>query len=125
MPKPDVNNGPYPTNTTLSDPDYGNCLTGNCDSYGLRVLDGSSISIYGAGLYSFFNDYSTDCSTFPSPENCQSEIFSVEGSTSGLNVFVLNTVGVQNMIVQDGKSLANVTANLGTFSSTIAYFSVE
>lgn len=125
MPKPDVNNGPYPTNTTLSDPDYSNCLEGNCDSYGLRILDGSSISLYGVGLYSFFNDYSTDCSTFPTPENCQSEIFSVEGSTSGLNVFGYNTVGVQNMITKDGSSVAKVSDNLGTYSSTISYFVVE
>ncbi|KAJ5220442.1 CAZyme family GH55 [Penicillium chermesinum] len=125
MPNPDVNHGPFPSNASLKDPDYSKCLSGNCDSYGLRVLDGKSISIYGAGLYSFFNDYSTDCSAFPSPENCQSEIFSVEGTTSALNVFALNTVGVQNMILQDGTSLAKVSDNLGTFSSTIAYFSVE
>jgi glucan 1,3-beta-glucosidase len=80
------------------------------------------VIIYGAGLYSFFNNYSTACSTFPTPENCQSMIFSIEGTTSGLVVYGLNTVGTTNMIVKDGVSLAQVSDNLATFAATIAYF---
>lgn len=122
QPNPDAANGPYPTNSTLKDPDYSSCLPGNCNSLGLRVLDSNDIIIYGAGLYSFFNNYSTDCSTFPTPENCQSEIFSVEGSTSDLVVYTLSTVGTTNMIVKDGESLAVVSDNLATYAATIAYF---
>ena len=120
----DAANGPYPTNSALKDPDYSSCLPGNCNSLGLRVLDSSDIIIYGAGLYSFFNNYSTDCSTFPTPENCQSEIFSVEGSTSDFVVYTLSTVGTTNMIVKDGESLAVVSDNLATYAATIAYFTL-
>ncbi|KAJ5288874.1 Pectin lyase fold/virulence factor [Penicillium angulare] len=124
QPSPDAANSPYPTNSTLNDPDYSTCLSGNCDSLGLRVLNSEDIIIYGAGLYSFFNHYSTDCSTFPTPEDCQSEIFSVEGTTSGLTVYTLSTVGTTNMIVKAGSSLAVVSDNLATYAATIAYFTV-
>ncbi|KAJ5884731.1 Exo-beta-1-3-glucanase, partial [Penicillium taxi] len=122
QPSPDAANGPFPTNSTLKDPDYSSCLSGNCDALGLRILDSSDITIYGAGLYSFFNSYSTSCSTFPTPEDCQSEIFSIEGTTSDLVVYGLNTVGVTNMIVKDGSSLALWSDNLATFAATVAYF---
>ncbi|KAJ5976298.1 hypothetical protein N7481_010005 [Penicillium waksmanii] len=124
QPNPDAANSPYPTNSALNDPDYSSCLSGNCDSLGLRVLDSSNINIYGAGLYSFFNHYSTTCSTFPLPENCQSEIFSIEGSTNNLVVYALSTVGTTNMIVKDGTSLAVVGDNLDTYAATIAYFTL-
>ncbi|KAJ5087004.1 Pectin lyase fold/virulence factor [Penicillium alfredii] len=124
QPNPNAANGPYPTNSGLNDPDYTSCLPGNCNSLGLRVVDSKDIVVYGAGLYSFFNDYSTTCSTFPLPENCQSEIFSVEGTTSGLVVYTLSTVGTINMIVRDGTSLAKVSDNLATYAATIAYFTL-
>ncbi|CAI7678522.1 unnamed protein product [Penicillium pancosmium] len=124
QPNPDAANSPYPTNSALNDPVYSSCLSGNCDSLGLRVLDSSNINIYGAGLYSFFNHYSTTCSTFPLPENCQSEIFSIEGSTSSLVVYALSTVGTTHMIVKDGTSLAVVGDNLDTYAATIAYFTL-
>lgn len=124
QPNPNAANGPYPTNSALNDPDYSSCLSGNCDALGLRVLNTDDITVYGAGLYSFFNNYSTDCSTFPTPENCQSEIFSVEGTTSNLVVYTLSTVGTTNMIVKDGTSLAVVSDNLATYAATIAYFTL-
>ena len=34
----------------------------NADAWGLRIVDSTNILIYGAGLYSFFNNYSTACS---------------------------------------------------------------
>ncbi|KAJ5082967.1 CAZyme family GH55 [Penicillium argentinense] len=122
QPNPDAANGPYPRNSALNDPDYSSCLSGNCDALGLRVLNSNDIIVYGAGLYSFFTEYSTDCSTFPTPENCQSEIFSVEGSTTNLVVYALSTVGTTNMIVKNGTSLAVVSDNLATYAATIAYF---
>ncbi|KAJ5823632.1 hypothetical protein N7447_005972 [Penicillium robsamsonii] len=122
QPNPNAANGPYPTNPDLNDPDYSSCLGGNCNSLGLRILNSKDVIIYGAGLYSFFNNYSTTCSTFPLPEDCQSMIFSVEGSTSRLVVYGLNTVGTNYMIVKDGTALATVADNLATYAATIAYF---
>ncbi|KAJ5733594.1 Pectin lyase fold/virulence factor [Penicillium malachiteum] len=123
QPDPDAANSPYPTNSTLFDPDYSTCLSGNCDALGLRILDSTNILIYGAGLYSFFDNYSTSCSDFPT-EDCQSEIFSIEGTNTGLTVYNLNTVGVTNMIVESGTSLALASDNGAEYGGTIAYFTL-
>jgi glucan 1,3-beta-glucosidase len=86
------------------------------------VLNSQDIIIYGAGLYSFFNSYSTTCSNTGGSENCQSEIFSIEGSTSGLWIYNLNTVGSQSMVVVNGASQASYSDNVNVFPATIAYF---
>ncbi|KAJ5606538.1 CAZyme family GH55 [Penicillium lagena] len=126
QPSPNAANSPYPTNSAINDPDYSSSCpsTGNCDALGLRILNSENVIIYGAGLYSFFDNYSTTCSTFPTPENCQSEIFSIEGTTSALTVYSLSTVGTTNMIVESGTSLATVSDNLDTYAATIAMFTL-
>jgi hypothetical protein len=87
------------------------------------VLNSQDIVIIGAGLYSFFNSYSTTCSDANQSENCQSLIFSVEGSsTSDLYVYGLTTVGTTDMIVIDGTAMASYSDNVDVFGDTIAYF---
>ncbi|KAI9738277.1 MAG: hypothetical protein M1834_008775 [Cirrosporium novae-zelandiae] len=126
MPDPDVLNSPYPTNSTLNDPTYSNCLSGNCDALGLRIYNSQNVFIYGAGLYSFFNDYSTTCSDAPGLENCQSEIFQVDGDeTSDIWVYSLVTVGTTNMIDIEGTSYALYSDNLNVYPDTIAYFTYD
>ena len=51
---------PFPPVAALSDPHLSaSCTkgTGQCSGWGLRILDSQDISIYGAGLYSFFKNY--------------------------------------------------------------------
>lgn len=54
---------PFPPVASLNDPDFAvSCrnISGNsADGWGLRTVNSQSILIYGAGLYSFFNNYST------------------------------------------------------------------
>jgi hypothetical protein len=54
---------PFTVVPTLNDPDFAtSCAdkTGYCASaWGLRILISHNILVYGAGLYSFFSDYST------------------------------------------------------------------
>lgn len=85
------------------------------------MLDSKDILVYGAGLYSFFNHYSTACSNTEG-QRCQSEIFAIDGSTTALTVYTLSTVGTTNMIVRNGNSLATYSDNRATFAETIAYF---
>lgn len=51
-------------------------------------------------------------------------MFAIDGETSGLQVYALSTVGTENMVVRDGKSLARAGDNRATFADTIAYFGV-
>ena len=97
----------------------------NCDGYGLRILNSQDALVYGAGLYSFFSNYNTTCSAAGNGAACQSRIFSIEGSfVKNIDVYNLNTIGTQNMIVRDGKSLAYYADNVGGFQDTIALFRI-
>ncbi|KAI1654746.1 glycoside hydrolase family 55 protein [Daldinia decipiens] len=125
QPTPDATK-PFPVVEALKDPDFAatcNGVEGNCaNAWGLRIVDSSDIFIYGAGHYSFFNNYSTDCSTVDAGENCQSRIVSLEGSISNVNIYALNTIGSLSMIDRDGKSLAKWQDNVNVFPANIMLF---
>lgn len=57
---------PFTAVSSLNDPTFSNCAgqAANCyDAWGLRIVNSKNVLIYGAGHYSFFNNY--DGSTFP------------------------------------------------------------
>jgi glucan 1,3-beta-glucosidase len=142
--------------SSLNDPDLSaSCsgVSGNCaDAWGLRILNSQNILIYGAGIYSFFDGYSTceylqpeprkfafsvkytdrqlqllltACSTFAAGESCQSRIVSLEGNISNVNLYNLNTIGSQSMLNRDGNELAYYADNENVFPSCIAVFKSE
>jgi glucan 1,3-beta-glucosidase len=143
---------PYPfteRNEALHDPDFDTAcatdpgLPGGAPcamAWGLRVVDSKNVVVFGAGLYSFFNNYSTACSTVESGENCQARIFSVEQSTSfsssssfrdggddddddtAVEVYNLNTIGSVSMVTLGGEDMATWDQNRATFASTLAAF---
>jgi glucan 1,3-beta-glucosidase len=81
--------------------------------------------MYGVGLYSFFNDYSTTCSDEGESEDCQSEIFRITDDVSGLNIYGYNTVGTTNMITINGSSDALYSDNVSVYPDSIVLFSYE
>ena len=108
---------------SIDDPDFAkSCagVAGNCaDGWGLRILDSQSILIYGIGLYSFFDNYSTSCIA---GLTCQARIFDIEGSSSNIDVYNLNTIGTAIMIDRNGQSLAKAADNVNVFPDNIALF---
>ncbi|MCJ1391404.1 hypothetical protein MMC18_004268 [Xylographa bjoerkii] len=117
---------PFPPVAALNDPNFvTSCagVAGNCaDGWGLRILNSQSLMVYGAGLYSFFDNYSTTCSNAGNGETCQSRIFDIEGNVRNINVYNLNTIGATSMINQNGVSLASYADNINVFPDTIALF---
>jgi len=122
---------PFTPNAALSDPIFtqnstvtdGSLVIPASDGWGLRILDSSNVLIYGAGLYSFFDNYSTSCSDQGNGETCQSRIFSIEKSAGrGNSVYNLNTVGTHWQITVDGKDVAYYADNLNGFIDTVALF---
>lgn len=99
--------------------------TNECDGFGLRILNSQDVLVYGAGLYSFFDNYNTSCSAAGSGEACQSSIFSIEGDSSGVEVYNLNTVGAQSMVDRNGFSQASYADNVNNFPDTIAVFRTD
>lgn len=59
---------PFPTVASLNDPVFASVANGttpSADGWGLRIVNSQDILIYGAGHYSFFNNYSTSkCHSF-------------------------------------------------------------
>ncbi|KAK5118314.1 hypothetical protein LTR62_002827 [Meristemomyces frigidus] len=119
---------PWPYVRSLSDPQFpaptttsNGVVIPNADAWGLRIVNSQTINIYGAGLYSFFDNYSTNCSNQGNGEVCQNRIFEVSRS-SGVSVYNLNTVGTHYMIEEDGTDVAYYGDNLDGFVDSIAVY---
>ena len=133
--------------SSLNDPDFSNCSgqPANCnDAWALRVVNSQDVLLYGAGFYSFFNNYdgSKFSSSHPPSElqghkvhtnkppacsapgqlDCQISIVSLEGTLSNVNAYAFNTVGATNMLTANGVSLASFSDNVNVFQDTIALF---
>lgn len=89
--------------------------------WGLRVVDSTGLWVYGAGLYSFFDNYDVNCSQIGQGARCQRRTFSVEGA-SEVRVFNLNTVGTNKMVTVDGVDVVNYEDNIDGFVHTVALF---
>ncbi|KDN67309.1 putative 1,3-beta glucanase [Colletotrichum sublineola] len=73
------------------DPSFAQCSSEGCkEAWGLRVINSESVTIHGAGMYSFFQEYYQDCLE---THNCQERICEVKGSKD-VAIFNLFTVGV-------------------------------
>jgi len=57
-------------------------------AWGVRVIDSSDVYIHGMGLYSWYQDYTQDC---VDDEDCQDQIFQVQGSANNVAVFNIFT----------------------------------
>ncbi len=127
QPNPAANN-PLPQNSAINDPNFStSCPAGaasNCPlAWGLRVSASSNILVYGAGLYSFLNDYSTSCSAAGASTPCQAAIFMYDSAaTKDLYVYNLNTVGTTGMVYRDTGKLATNIYNYNVYPSTIFFF---
>ncbi|KAI9739910.1 MAG: hypothetical protein M1818_004966 [Claussenomyces sp. TS43310] len=128
---------PFSPVSSLNDPDFATyCAgtTGNCaDAWGLRVLNSQAILVYGAGLYSFFDNYNLTCSNHVDGaynEYCQNQIFGIDDGGSGsqvyngssVSLYNLNTIGAVSMIDVGGKSVAKQVDNTNTFAESVAMF---
>ncbi|KAI3277480.1 CAZyme family GH55 [Penicillium roqueforti] len=110
---------PFTPQDSWNDPDFSNCTTNSCrKSWGLRVLGSSDVFIYGAGLYSFFENYAQSCLN---SEDCQENM--VEVDCSDVKLYGLSTKASVNMITSsDGKALVLEKPNKSNYCSTIALF---
>ncbi|KAK8001367.1 glycoside hydrolase family 55 protein [Apiospora marii] len=107
---------PFPRVSKYNDPEFKQ----GEDGWGLRIVNSKDILVYGAGMYSFFNNNNVHCSDQGNSTKCQSRIFSIE--SSGVSVYNLNTVGTTHMITQDGSDLASWEDNQAGFISNVALF---
>lgn len=137
---------PYPfteKNDELSDPDFasdcsalnsgfisGSNITAPCEmAWGLRIIDSSDVVVYGAGFYSFFNNYNTTCSDGPfgATRKCQSRVVWIEdttGASENIAIYDLQTIGTLSMLTHNGTDIALWNKNWNVFGESLALFKV-
>jgi glucan 1,3-beta-glucosidase len=128
---------PAPFKVQTGDPQFDGAANGANKAWGLRVVDSSDVLIYGAGLYSFFENYGQTCLA---TENCQDGMVSIEGATQNLNLYGLSTKAAVTMVSTTGytvgsnstgsvKSVSEVTVpdadNRSNFCATLALWTPE
>ena len=110
---------PAPFNVqAATDPKFaGDKLTNK--AWGLRIVDSSDVFIYGAGLYSFFENYGQTCLD---PQNCQTNMVSYEGANTNVALFGLSTKAAVNMISNNGRPIALDKDNRSNFCATLGLY---
>ena len=109
----------FQVNPAYDDPTFQYCFQDICyKTYGLRIYNSTYIFIYGAGLYSFFQNYDSTCLLTAS---CQEIPASFEKSEA-IYLFGLYTIGSESMVQVDGTDLAPDGANMNTFGESVALF---
>ena len=111
---------PFTPNSAYSDPTFAGCTTASCQkAWGLRIVASSNILVYGAGLYSFFDNYSEDCLA---TESCQDNMVSIENCSGDVYLWGLSTKASTNMVTLDGTGAVPQSDNQDNFCATIAVF---
>ncbi|GES59356.1 exo-beta-1,3-glucanase Exg0 [Aspergillus terreus] len=110
---------PFTPQTKWNDPDFASCTTDACrKGWALRVMNTTDLWVYGAGLYSFFENYGQTCLN---SESCQENI--VEVDCSDVHIYGLSTKASVNMVTSsNGQGLVPEDENTSNFCSTIALF---
>ncbi len=108
---------PFTVNAAYADPTFSGSSSTN-KAWGLRIVDSDDIFVYGAGLYSFFDNYDQTCLD---TESCQDNMVSIENS-AGVNLYGLSTKASINMVTVDGTSGALDSDNRNNFCAAIAWF---
>jgi len=115
---------PFTVNSAYSDPNFSGSCSSDTDlcpkAWGLRIVNSDDVLVYGAGLYSFFDNYSQTCLD---TESCQDNMVDLEDSTVWL--YGLSTKASTNMVTLNGASAAKDSDNRNNFCATIGLFSVQ
>jgi len=93
---------------------------GNASSWALAVKDSHDILIFGAGLYSFFVNYSQDAVR---TRNCQTHIATISASSSDINIYSLSTVASGYQLSVDSAGVVDQKDNINGFASTVTVWS--
>jgi len=107
---------PFLTNLLLGDPILSPAQPA---AWGLRVVTSSDIIVFGAGLYSFFQDYNSACET---TNSCQNQIATID-SSSKVTIYGLSTVASTYQLSVNHQGVINQSSNSNGFESTVTVWS--
>ena len=113
---------PFTSLTEWFDPTFDQCSPsdiGCAKGWAIDIINGTNMYIYNAGLYSFFQTWSTSCIGTALDRYCQDGIYRVQGDAQTIYLYNLETIGVQNMVEINDQSRVTSRANIGVFSDGI------
>lgn len=109
---------PFSINSSLKDPNFSNGVT---SAWALTVTTSTNIIVFGAGLYSFFQNYNQSClNTF----NCQSQILDVDTGSS-VAVYSLSTIATSFQVSLNQQGIINQNGNRDGMASTVTAWSTS
>ncbi|KAL4756197.1 pectin lyase-like protein [Aspergillus foveolatus] len=109
---------PFTPGIFPNDPTFDSCPRGSTTcaiSWAVRMLDSQTVYLLGAGLYSWFSDYSQDCLD---TENCQQRGFHIEESND-IWIYNLCTKAIVEMITPVKELVTLAVDNRNGFLSSI------
>ncbi|KAI3538503.1 hypothetical protein CSPX01_09431 [Colletotrichum filicis] len=110
---------PFTTGLFPNDPTFSGCVASSSAtcavSWAVRIIDSSSIYMLGAGLYSWFIDYSQDCLD---TENCQERAMEVQQSKD-IWIYNLCTKAIVEMVSPLGSVPTYAKDNVNGFLASV------
>lgn len=109
---------PFATGLFTEDPTFDDCPSDSTTcavSWAVRIIDSKTVYLLGAGLYSWFSDYSQDCL---STEDCQQRGFHIEQSND-IWIYNLCTKAIAEMVTPVGELVTRAIDNRNGFLSSI------
>ncbi|KAJ7632168.1 exo-beta-1,3-glucanase [Roridomyces roridus] len=107
---------PFSVSTSFKDPSSWSGITA---AWALTISNSSNVLVFGAGLYSFFDNYVQTCLT---PANCQNQIFNID-SASSVHVYNLATAGSTFQVSRNQAGVVNQASNPNGFAGTVTVYS--
>ncbi|KAJ3492335.1 hypothetical protein NLI96_g51 [Meripilus lineatus] len=102
---------PFTINSSFKDPTF----TNQPSAWALSVQNSQNIIVFGAGLYSFFQNFGQACLN---SNTCQSQVLDVD-TASTIGVYSLSTVGVTLQLSVNQKGVIPQSANPNGLQSTV------
>ncbi|KAI0062873.1 pectin lyase-like protein [Artomyces pyxidatus] len=108
---------PFISSAAYHDPVFNS----STDAWALYVQHSNNILVFGAGLYSFYQDYVTNCED---TGDCQMRILNVDSSSSA-SIFSLSTVDSVYQIDVDENGIVSASANPNGFADTVTVWTLS
>lgn len=114
---------PFTPNPVYSDPTFADCTAANCArTWGVRLVNSTQIFIFGAGLYNFFENWSTTACL--ASESCQERMVDIRDCTE-IYLWALSTKGSSYLISYEGNDVVPYAVNKANFCDTIVLFEIS
>ncbi|KZT68172.1 glycoside hydrolase family 55 protein [Daedalea quercina L-15889] len=104
---------PFSINSTYNDPSFPSDLTA---AWGLYVQSSTDIMVFGAGHYSFYQNYVQTCLN---TTDCQTQIVNVDSASTGVSIYSLSTVGVVSELSVAGTGVIAASNNPDGLQDTV------